>query len=76
VDEPLAELRQRLAEIQDLERALGVLGWDQRTMMPAGGAPGRAETLATLGGIHHEQLIDDELGRLLEAAQPYVDSLP
>ena len=76
MDEPLAELRQRLAEIQDLERALGVLGWDQRTMMPAGGAPGRAETLATLGGIHHEQLIDDELGRLLDRAQPHVDSLP
>jgi carboxypeptidase Taq len=75
VDGPLAELRQRLAEIQDLERALGVLGWDQRTMMPSGGAPGRAEALATLGRIHHERFVDDEIGRLLDRAQPHAESL-
>jgi carboxypeptidase Taq len=75
VTEPLAELRDCLAEIQDLERALGLLGWDQRTMMPAGGAAGRAETLATLGRIHHERVMGDELGRLLDAAEPHVASL-
>lgn len=31
----LKELRERLAEVHDLYRALGVLGWDQRTMMPS-----------------------------------------
>lgn len=76
MNDPLAELRQRLAEIQDLDRALGVLGWDQRTMMPPGGAPGRAEALATLGGIVHERFVDDEIGRLLDRAEPHVASLP
>ena len=30
MSQALADLKQRLAEIYDLERALGVLGWDQR----------------------------------------------
>jgi Zn-dependent M32 family carboxypeptidase len=47
VAEPLVELKQHLTEIDDLERALGVLAWDQRTNMPAGGASARSETLAT-----------------------------
>ncbi len=75
MSEALSELRQRLAEIHDLERALGVLGWDQRTMMPPRGAPARAEALATLGGIVHERFVDDETGRLLERLAPLEDSL-
>ena len=35
----LEELRHRLAEIGDLGAAGAVLGWDQATYMPAGGAP-------------------------------------
>ena len=73
--EALSELRQRLAEIHDLERALGVLGWDQRTMMPPRGAPARAEALATLGGIVHERFVDDETGRLLDRLAPLEDTL-
>ncbi len=34
----LAELKQRLQEIDDLHRAGAVLGWDQATYMPPGGA--------------------------------------
>src|SRR5687768_7272706 len=74
--EALSELRQRLAEIHDLERALGVLGWDQRTMMPPRGAPARAEALATLGGLVHERFVDDETGRLLDRLAPLEESLP
>ena len=75
MSEALSELRQRLAEIHDLERALGVLGWDQRTMMPPRGAPARAEALATLGGIVHERFVDDETGRLLDRLAPLAESL-
>jgi carboxypeptidase Taq len=73
--EAFIELRQRLAEIHDLERALGVLGWDQRTMMPSRGAPARAEALATLGGLVHERFVDDETGRLLDRLAPLAESL-
>jgi carboxypeptidase Taq len=63
----LAELRERLAEIQDLSHAGGLLGWDQQTMMPARAAELRAEQLGTLGRIVHERVTDDAIGRLLDA---------
>jgi Zn-dependent M32 family carboxypeptidase len=47
----LQNLRQRLAEISDLSRAAGVLGWDQRVTMPPLGTDSRAESLAALGGV-------------------------
>ena len=37
----LAELKRRLAEINDLESAGALLHWDQATYMPSGGAPAR-----------------------------------
>ena len=71
----LAELKERLAEIYDLERALGVLGWDQRTKMPPRGASGRAEASATLAGVVHERFTSDEIGRLLDRASPLAEGL-
>src|SRR4051795_3191474 len=68
------ELRQRLGEINDLSRAAALLGWDERTMMPKGGAEARAETLATLARVRHEMFIDDEIGRLVEQARSQVDA--
>jgi carboxypeptidase Taq len=62
---PLEQLRSRLAEVADLERASAVLGWDQETYMPAGGAGPRAEQLATLSGLAHEKSIDPAVGKLL-----------
>ena len=63
-------LRERLAEIADLGRAAGVLGWDQRVMMPPLGTEARAESLATLGRIVHEWFTDPEIGRLLDRLLP------
>jgi carboxypeptidase Taq len=71
----LDQLKQRLAELSDLERTLGVLGWDQRTMMPPQGAAARAEASATLSGLIHERFVSDETGRLLDAAGPEVSGL-
>jgi carboxypeptidase Taq len=72
----LDELRTRLAEVSDLSRAAGVLGWDQRVTMPPRGTESRAEQLSTIGRIAHERFTDDEIGRLLDAAEPDVESLP
>jgi carboxypeptidase Taq len=76
VNADFVALRERLAEISDLHRALGVLGWDQKVTMPPGGAPARAEAMATLGRLAHERFVDDELGRILERLRPYEESLP
>lgn len=62
-----------MAELEDLRGASALLGWDQQTMMPPGGAPQRAETLATLQRIRHELFISDETGRLIEEARESLD---
>ena len=70
------ELKNRLAEVQDLSKAAGLLVWDQRTLMPVRGAAVRAEMLATLGKLAHEKFTSDEMGRLLEDLRPFEESLP
>jgi carboxypeptidase Taq len=76
VDAALGELRERLAEISDVGRAAGVLGWDQRVTMPPRGTEARADQLATLGRIAHEKFTEPEIGRLLDRLQPLAESLP
>jgi carboxypeptidase Taq len=65
--ELLERLKFLLAESRDLDRAASVLEWDQQTYMPPGGAPARAEALATLERLAHERYTSDEMGRLLDA---------
>jgi carboxypeptidase Taq len=72
----LQDLRTRLAEIADLSRAAGVLGWEQRVSMPPLGTEARANQLATLSRIAHERFTDAEVGRLLERLAPLEESLP
>jgi carboxypeptidase Taq len=75
MSDALAQLKERLAKITDLERISRVLSWDQQTKMPPAGAEHRAEHLATLRRISHELLVADETGRLLDELRPLQDSL-
>lgn len=70
------QLKTKLAEIHDVNKAAGVLGWDQRTIMPSKGAAVRAEQLATLGRIAHEKFTTSAMGKLLDGLRPYEESLP
>ncbi len=72
----LAELRQRLLEISDLNAAGAVLGWDQATYMPPGGSASRARQGATLSRLAHEKLTDPAMGRLLDDLARTAKSLP
>jgi carboxypeptidase Taq len=72
----LAELKRRLREINDLHAAGAVLGWDQATYMPKGGAEARSRQCATLSRLAHEKSVDPALGRLLDALEPRADALP
>lgn len=72
----LNRLRNRLRDIDDLHRAAAVLHWDQATYMPPGGATGRGRQLATLSRLAHEQFVDAETGRLLDAAAKETEGLP
>jgi carboxypeptidase Taq len=76
VEDKLNELRARLAEIDDLESAAALLGWDQETYMPPGGAPARARQIATLRRLAHEKFTDAGLGRLLDDLRPDAERRP
>ncbi len=47
-------------------KTAALLSWDQQVMMPSGGAPIRAEQLATVGRIAHTKFISADIGRLLD----------
>jgi carboxypeptidase Taq len=64
------ELLERLAEVSDLERTAGLLNWDQEVCMPPAGAAARGELRATVGRLAHERFTADDLGELLDGAQP------
>ena len=64
----LQQLREALAEVEDLRHAAGVAEWDQQTQMPPRGAAARAEVLATLEKVAHEKFVAAEIGQLLEGA--------
>ncbi|HEU5280054.1 MAG TPA: carboxypeptidase M32 [Gaiellaceae bacterium] len=65
-DPKLHQLKQRLAEVNDLTRASTLLFWDQRVMMPPGGGAARAEALATVSRLSQERFVSEDIGRLLE----------
>ena len=51
---PYQTLEHAFARVAKLSTAARKLGWDQRVMMPPGGAADRGEELATLAAIGHE----------------------
>jgi carboxypeptidase Taq len=71
----LDRLRELLGEVDDLRKALTLLFWDQRVMMPPAGAQARSEAVATVGRIAHERFVSDEVGSLLEELRPLEDEL-
>jgi carboxypeptidase Taq len=76
VQEAYNELKQRLAELKDLDAIGGLLGWDQQTMMPPRGAAVRAEQIATVTRLAHARFTSDEMGRLLDALATDEATLP
>jgi carboxypeptidase Taq len=76
MENKLAELKQRLREIHDLNAIGAVLGWDQTTYMPRGGAPARGRQTALISRLAHEKLTDPVIGHLLDDLRAYGESLP
>jgi carboxypeptidase Taq len=66
MEEKLKQLKDKLAEIMNLNYTAALLGWDQQTYMPPGGAEARGNQLALLGKLIHERSTSPEMGKLLE----------
>jgi carboxypeptidase Taq len=75
VEAGLAELKARLREVGDLEFAGAVLGWDQATYMPRGGAAARGRQAAMLSRMAHEKSVDPAIGKLLDEIEPRAEAL-
>jgi carboxypeptidase Taq len=75
-DMHLAELKALALEVADLGSAASVLGWDQATYMPEGGAAARGRQLARLRELTHKKFTDPEIGRLLDKVEPHTRTLP
>ena len=65
----LEALKTRLSDLNALNAAIGIMGWDQQTNMPPGGAHARAQHMGILSRMLHEQSVSDETRRLLEGAE-------
>ena len=65
------ELLRRLGEISDLEKATGLLAWDEETKMPPLAAATRAEQRATLTRVSHDLGTSPELGEVLEELRDF-----
>tara|TARA_B110000503_G_scaffold31580_1_gene51048 strand:- start:32 stop:286 length:255 start_codon:yes stop_codon:yes gene_type:complete len=63
------QLEARKKRVGALNNAMGILQWDQQTMMPDGAAPGRASVLAELSVMVHEMETGSALSDLIEQAE-------
>ena len=75
-DETFQQLKKRIQQVNDLNGAAGLLGWDQRTYMPPKGAGARAERMSTLAELSHEIFTSDETGALLDQLADYAKAQP
>lgn len=69
----LDSLKARLADINALHAAVGIMDWDQQVFMPRGGAEARAAHVGILSRMSHEMFVADETRRLLEDAAQEVE---
>jgi carboxypeptidase Taq len=75
VSDALAQLKERVEKITDLEKVTRLLTWDQQTMMPKAGYEHRADHLGTVRRLSHEILVADETARLLDELHPLEETL-
>ena len=66
---PYEDLKTRFARIGHLDDVLGLLQWDQETVMPDGAAPRRADVVGTVSMLRHRLITDPPVGDLLDAVE-------
>ncbi len=67
--EAYAELVRRSREVALVHSCSAVLGWDQQTYMPRGGANLRGDQLALLAGVGHQKATAAVIGELLHQVE-------
>ncbi|MGV8953925.1 MAG: carboxypeptidase M32, partial [Cypionkella sp.] len=70
-----AAFQDQIARINDVLCTVNLMGWDARTMMPAGGVEARGFQVATLTTMAREMATGDDLRRAMEAAEAELASV-
>jgi carboxypeptidase Taq len=70
------KLEERFRRLKALSEAEAILQWDLATMMPHGGADGRAEQLAELKAVQHGIITAPEVSDLIAKAETQSDLNP
>jgi carboxypeptidase Taq len=63
------ELIRRVREAALLDSCAVLLGWDEETYMPPGGAEHRGNQMALLAGLHHARITAPRIGEMLAAVE-------
>ena len=66
------ELENRWKRISSLSGAISLLSWDSQTIMPSGAGDVRAEQIATLSVLRHEEITSNLIADLLAKIDPEV----
>jgi carboxypeptidase Taq len=75
MQDALERLKERLGEVNDLNKVARLLSWDQQTMMPPAGTGHRADQSATVQRLTHELFTDPAVGVLLDELRSLEESL-
>jgi carboxypeptidase Taq len=67
------ELVKRSRERALLASCSALLGWDEHTYLPRGGASYRGDQMAFLAGLNHERATDPRVGELIEVLEDSED---
>jgi len=71
----MKKLIELAAELEDLGHVNALLGWDQQTNMPSGGAEERGLQMAAVGRIMHEKFTSEEVGALIADLEDEIGDL-
>ena len=65
MEEKIKQLNTLMGEVADLAGVGALLGWDQQVNMPPGGVDDRGNQMALIGGLIHNRITSDEMGKLI-----------
>ncbi len=68
-------LREQITESAHFASAIALLSWDQEVMIPEGSNAMRAQTMAVLGGLHHNKMIGEVMDTLKRVQDEGLDKL-
>ncbi|WP_420643904.1 carboxypeptidase M32 [Candidatus Leptofilum sp.] len=76
MSENFQKLLNKVYEIHDINKALGVLSWDKETNMPKAGTKARIQQMTTLRRLSHSMFTSDKMGELIENAASKLHDAP